>query len=78
MESLKGTLSKPAVLSGSLTVNTYVPAYDYYDGETVVVPTTSDQLLATSNTIVRDDILVEKIPTYETANEFGVTFIIAS
>lgn len=88
MDRLKGTLSKPITLSGSLskpqalsgTLNLKTIGSDFpdYTGDTVIIPTTSDQLLETSNKIVRDDILVEKIPIFETSNEYGVTFIIAS
>ena len=88
MDRLKCTLSKPITLSGSLsklqtlsgilTLKTVGSSYPDYTGDTVIIPTTSDQLLETSNKIIRDDILVEKIPIFETSNEYGVTFIIAS
>lgn len=76
--TLSGSLSKPQALSGTLTLKTIGSAYPDYTGDTVIIPTTSDQLLETSNKIVRDDILVKEIPTFETSNEYGVTFIIAS
>lgn len=76
--TLSGSLSKPQILSGTLTMKAIGSDYPTYSGDTVVIPATSEQLLETSNTIVRDDILVKEIPTFETSNEYGVTFIIAS
>ena len=76
--TLSGSLSKPQTLSGTLVLKTIGSDFPDYIGDTVIIPTTSDQLLETSNKIVRDDILVGKIPIFETSNEYGVTFIIAS
>ena len=83
--TLNGTLNAPANLRGSLNdiqslVGTIKQAeqYDTYSGETVVIPKTIDQILSTGNKVSHNDILVEKIPTFETSNEYGVTFIIAS
>lgn len=88
MDRLKGTLSKPIALSGrlsnqnslsaTLSMKTIGSDYPEYSGDTVVVPSLSDQMLSTANTIVKTDILVKEIPTFETSNEFGVSFIIAS
>lgn len=88
MDRLKGTLSKPITLSGSLSkpqalsatlaMKTIGSDYPTYSGDTVVIPATSEQILETANTIVHDDILVKEIPTFETSNEFGTSFIIAS
>lgn len=77
MARLNGFISKPKSLKGILSIKN-VEGAPSYSGETVIIPTTSDQTLATKNTIVRDDILVKEIPTFETSNEYGVTFIIAS
>lgn len=76
--TLSGSLSKPQALSGTLIMKTVGSAYPVYSGDTVVVPAISEQLLGTANTVVHDDILVKEIPTFETSNEFGVSFIIAS
>ena len=83
--TLKGTLNAPGKLRGSLngiqslsgTIK-QVEEYETYSGETVIVPTTSEQILQTGNKISFNDILVKEIPTFETSNEFGTSFIIAS
>jgi hypothetical protein len=82
--TLQGTLNAPAKLRGSLNDIQSLSGtitqeqYDTYSGEIVVIPKTVDQILETGNKVSRNDILVEKIPTFETSNEYGVTFIIAS
>ena len=78
LQTLSGTLSQPEGLKGSIVMKTTGSPYPYYTGDTVVIPTTSDQLLETAHKVVHDDILVKEIPTYVTSNEYGVTFIIAS
>ena len=78
MDHLGGTLSGPGSLQGSLSIKTIESDYPSYSGDTVVVPSTSDQVLATANKVVHVDILVKEIPTFETSNEFGTSFIIAS
>lgn len=51
--------------------------YPFYTGEVVVTPKVRETTeLATRNTIVLQDILVEEIPYYETSNPKGETFII--
>ena len=77
MARLNGVISKPESLKGILSIKN-IEGAPSYTGETVIIPTISDQTLATKNMIVRDDILVKEIPTFETSNEFGVSFIIAS
>ena len=77
-ERLGGVLSTPDSLQGSLSIKIIESGYPSYSGDTVVVPSTSDQVLATTNKIVHTDILVKEIPTFETSNEFGTSFIIAS
>lgn len=77
MARLSGVISKPESLQGVLSIKN-VEGAPSYSGETIIVPATFDQTLETKNTIVRDDILVKEIPTFETSNEYGVTFIIAS
>jgi len=43
-----------------------------YDGETVVVPrASSDVVLPTKDTLVADDITVKKVPAYRTENTSG-------
>ena len=51
--------------------------YPVYTGQTVVTPKVRETTeLDTRNTIVRENILVEEIPYYETSNVKGITFIV--
>lgn len=50
--------------------------YPFYKGDYNVVPKTSEQTLPTKNTVMKHDLSVSKIPTYEVSNESGTTFII--
>ncbi len=49
-----------------------------YTGSYEVVPDVLDQVMPTKEKSLLEDVTVRKIPTYETANEYGTTFIIAS
>ena len=52
-------------------------ANDIYNGTTFVTPSAhTDQILQTANKIVKSNITVQIIPTYETSNPTGTTFII--
>lgn len=53
-------------------------SYDFYDGEYVVIPATTDQTLETANKVLTDDVLVTSVPFYETSNPDGTTVYIAS
>ena len=86
-DSLSGTLSQSGKLSGTLTsgnklsgslVITSKPIDEIYQGEATVIPSVDEQTLSTKNKTLYQDVVVAKIPTYETSNEFGTSFIIAS
>lgn len=48
-----------------------------YDGEYLVIPKAHrDQILPTKNKVLYADVTIKEIPTYETSNESGLTFII--
>lgn len=52
--------------------------YPIYEGETLVIPSMEDQVLETENTVLKEDIKIEKIPYSETSNNAGgSTFVIA-
>lgn len=52
--------------------------FPYYDGEYVITPKAyDDQVLATKNKSLKDDIKVLVIPTDTVSNETGYTFAIA-
>lgn len=49
----------------------------YYTGEYEVIPDANDdQTLETRDKYLTGDVVVFKIPTYETSNNYGTTFII--
>lgn len=50
--------------------------YPFYEGDYNIIPETSEQILPTKNTVMKRDLVVSKIPTYEIQNESGTTFII--
>lgn len=47
-----------------------------YDGPYEVVPKVYSQTLPTKRKTLADDVLVHEIPTYETSNQYGYSFII--
>lgn len=76
IQTITGFLSAQASIQGSLTVPRYVGA-ETYDGPYEVTPKSFvAEVLSTRNKLMNDDVTVLKIPTYETSNEYGKTFII--
>lgn len=52
--------------------------YDYYTGSYVVTPKAFDeQTLYTQDLMMSDDVLVHRVPFYETHNDTGTTIYIA-
>ncbi len=51
---------------------------DIYDGEYEVTPKTNPQTLETATKVMLQDVLINKIPYYETSNEYGDTIYIGS
>ena len=47
-----------------------------YPGPYAVIPKSRDQSLPTRDKLMVRDVLVEEVPTYETSNQKGYTFII--
>lgn len=50
--------------------------HDYYDGAYTVIPKTSAQTLETADKVMRADVDVKAIPTYEVSNDKGTTVYI--
>lgn len=76
-----GTLTGSGSFQGELGVYlTSGSKTNNYSGETVVVPrATHDVVLPTRDTFVPDDIIVRKVPSYQTENASGgKTIYIAS
>ena len=66
---------KNDTLSGTLNIG---GTYQDYSGAYDVTPKTEGQILETENKILRQDVLIKKIPYFETSNEYGETIFIGS
>ena len=51
-------------------------SYPTYDGSYDIIPRVDEQTLETKNKVLRDDVLVESIPYYQTSNPYGNTVYI--
>ena len=71
---IKGSLSSMSQISGDIKVP--FTQYDTYDGITEVVPAFIQQVLFTKQKLLRKNIKVREIQTYEVSNTYGTTFII--
>lgn len=59
-----------------LSLGSALPQIEWYEGPYVVTPRVSEQSLPTATKGMREDVTVEAIPYYETANPSGTTVII--
>ena len=63
-------------------VDSYIPLrpqdYDHYEGEYIVIPSVVAQTLDTENKVMDGDLVIGEIPTYQTSNPYGITFIIGN
>lgn len=67
--SLSGELSCISGLSGKVSVT---KEYDVYGGEYTVIPKAfEEQVLPTSNRVLKEDVIVKEVPFYETGNDSG-------
>lgn len=67
--SLSGTLSSVGGLAGKVSVT---KEYDIYDGEYKIIPRIfEEQVLPTSNRVLKEDVVVKEVPFYETGNDSG-------
>lgn len=62
-------------LSISTDLNNPTPLANY-NGPYNITPRTEDQSLETTNKALRQDVLIESIPYYQTSNEYGDTVYI--
>lgn len=68
-ESISGSISGEPTLSGTLSVATGHD-YEIYSGDYKVTPSIADeQILKTANKLLNDDIVVAKVPYFETSND---------
>lgn len=63
------------IVSGTVT-SQIIP--DTYEGEYVVIPKTTPQVLPTKRKNMREDVTVTEVPYEETANPYGTTVSIVS
>lgn len=76
-KSITGTIVDSGSITATLCMPEMVNTARPYEGETIVIPSTHrDKILPTKDRYVYEDITVLKIPTYETSNNYGYTFII--
>lgn len=65
--SLTGELSCVSGLSGKVSVT---KEYDVYGGEYTVIPKAfEEQVLPTSNRVLKEDVIVKEVPFYEVSND---------
>lgn len=80
-DKLIGTIESNLSVIGSIGTSNNLVAYiqgntityPIYDGEYIVTPRVTEQLLETKNKVTKDDITVKEIPYHEASNEYGYT-----
>lgn len=74
VSNLVGTLTEVSSLTGYINASS-INDFENYNGEYTIVPASNDeQVLDTQNKVLRENIVVEKVPFYETSNlSNGVT-----
>lgn len=77
--TLSGTLSCEGGLSGKVSIPSNYERYERYDGNYEAVPNAfNTQTLPTANKLLTQDVIVKKVPYYETSNiQQGITVYIA-
>lgn len=77
-QKVTGCISNARIINGDVGIpDSYTFSYDVYDGETTIVPSThADQVLETANKLVSENITIKEVPTFETSNTYGTSFII--
>lgn len=78
MESImvSGQLQVFPTMTGIIQIPSFPEQYETYSGPTNIIPSFFEQNLDTSEKVLKTNIKVFQIQTYETSNEFGTTFII--
>ena len=74
---VSASISEANKVTANLNFPEVVINSNVYDGEYIITPSTdTDQVLETKHTYLDGNVTVLKIPTYETSNEVGISFII--
>ena len=47
------------------------PAFEEYQGSYTVIPAVTEQVLATADCVMREDLVIEKIPFFKVSNTKG-------
>ena len=77
-DKLFGYLSDVGYLSGELVLPDIAPAEEYEGPYRVIPKAWRDQILATKQKLMTDDVTVEEVPYSEVSNPDGTTCIIAT
>lgn len=72
--SLSGSLSQEQSLTGE--VSQIIGSNTYYDGDYEVIPRVVEQVLPTSDKVMRTDLVIKDIPYSETTNPDGGTTVV--
>lgn len=75
--NIKGLINSANHLEGKIIAGG-TAVYPDYEGTYDVIPKTESQTLNTQNKILREDMLIESIPYFETSNQYGNTIYIGS
>lgn len=73
--SITGIIKDNGVIKYETNLD-YSSSYPSYDGSYDIIPRVDEQTLETKNKVLRDDVLVESIPYYQTSNPYGNTVYI--
>lgn len=76
--NIKLTITQPQNSISLDVKNAYDTDTEIYKGSYEITPDVTEQVLATRNKQMTNDVTVHEIPYAETSNEFGTTAVIAS
>lgn len=77
-QPITGNLSIAPTITGTLSIPPMMESQysTIYDGETAFTPSWEDQIIQTQDKVLKTNLLILPIQTYQTSNESGITFII--
>lgn len=74
-KTMSGFINNACKIEGTISIGNG-EVVDTYEGDYVVSPKIRDQILETRNKKMLEDVVVEKVPYYETSNTSGTTVYI--
>ena len=78
VEKLTGSFSTGSVIQINNIDIPKVINEELYDENYSVIPSVNEQVLNTRKKIMKQDVIIEEIPTFWTSNATGMTFIIGN